>query len=170
MKGKNKVKVLVNVALLVAMEVVLARFLSINTPIVRIGFGFVPIAICGMMYGPVLAGVAGAMGDIIGATLFPTGAYFPGFTVSAALTGIVFGLFLYKRKGNLPQLAGAVASNCLGVSLLLSTLWLSFLFGTPYMQLLPTRIVQNLIMIPVQFIILRLLQKPIGVYVRKQFA
>ncbi len=112
MKSKNKVKVLVNVALLVAMEVVLARFLSINTPIVRIGFGFVPIAICGMLYGPMMAGVAGAMSDIIGAVLFPTGAYFPGFTVSAALTGIVFGLFLYNRKGigcNLvPQLPSIV--------------------------------------------------------------
>lgn len=170
MNGKGKLKTLVNVSLLVAMEVVLARFLSINTPIVRIGFGFVPIAICAMMYGPALAGVAGAMGDIIGATLFPTGAYFPGFTLSAALTGVVFGLFLYRRKGNMPQLTAAVAVNSLGISLLLSTLWLSILFGTSYWQLLPTRIVQNLIMIPVQFVVLRLLQKPVAVFSNKQLA
>lgn len=170
MKSKIKVKVLVNVSLLIALEVVLARFLSINTPIVRIGFGFLPTAICAMMYGPIWGGVTGAVADIIGATLFPTGAYFPGFTLSAALTGIVFGLFLYNRKGNWAQLAGAVSINCLGISLLLSTLWLSVLFGTPYLQLIPTRIVQNLIMIPIQFIILRLLQKPIDVYVKKQFA
>lgn len=170
MKSKINLKTLVFVAMLVAVEVVLSRFLSIATPIVKIGFGFVPIAICGMMYGPIWAGVAGAMADIIGAILFPIGAYFPGFTLSAALTGVVFGLFLYNRKGNWLQLAGAVSINCVGISLILSTFWLTIITGTTFMALLPTRVVQNLIMIPIQFIVLRLLQRPIGVFVKKQFA
>lgn len=167
---KIKLRVLIQVALLIALEIVLSRFLSITTPIVKIGFGFVPIAICGMMFGPVWAGVAGTVADLIGATLFPIGTFFPGFTLSAALTGIVFGLFQHKRKRGWLQLMGAVAINCLGISLILNTYWLTILMGTPFLLLLPMRIVQNLIMVPVQFIVLRFMQRPITIYSNKQIA
>lgn len=158
---------MVQVALFIAVEIVLSRFCSIATPVVKIGFGFVPIAICGMLYGPLWAGVAGGLADLVGAVLFPIGAYFPGFTVSATLTGIVFGLFLHKEKASWPRLALAVGVNGLGISLCLSTYWLTILTGSPFIGLLPTRIVQNLIMIPIQFLILRLMQHPIHLYQRR---
>ena len=170
MNSKIKVRVLVNVSLLIALQVVLSRFLSISTPIVKIGFGFVPLAICGVLYGPVWAAVAAVLADIIGATLFPAGAFFIGFTISAALRGAVFGLFLYKRQGNWVQLSVAVAANCLGISLLLNTFWLTIIMGSPFIALLPARILQNVVMIPVQFIVLRLLQKPGGMFAKQQVA
>lgn len=163
-----KLKGLIQVSLLIAMEIVLSRFMSISTPIMRIGFGFVPIAICAIMFGPVWAGIAGAMADFLGATLFPIGTYFPGLTLSAALTGIVFGFLLYKKKEGWLPLAGAVAINCLIISLLLNTYWLTILMGKGFMVLLPVRIVQNLIMIPIQFMVLRLLQRPVALYAHKQ--
>jgi len=169
-KDNSKLKILINVSLLIALEVVLSRFCSITTPIVKIGFGFMPIVVCAIMFGPIWAGGAGALADVIGATLFPIAAYFPGFTVSAALTGIVFGIFLHNRKGTIPQLAGAVAVNCLCISLLMNTYWLTIIIGTPFLGLLPTRIVQNLIMIPVQFGVLKLLQKPISIFVKWQIS
>ncbi len=163
-----KLKGLIQVSLLIAMEIVLARFMSISTPILRIGFGFVPIAICAIMYGPVWAGIAGATADVIGATLFPLGTYFPGLTLSAALTGIVFGLLLFKKRDGWLPLAVAVAINCLIISLLLNTYWLTILMGKNYMALLPVRIVQNLIMLPIQFFVIRLVQKPVAIYAHKQ--
>ena len=159
-------KILVNISLLIAMEVILRRFLSIATPIATIGFGFVPIAVCAIMYGPLLAGLAAAVSDIIGATLFPIGTFFPGFTLSAALTGIVFGLFLHKRSGNLLQLLCAASVNCLGVSLLITTYWVAVIRGTPYMVTLATRILPSFIMLLIQFTVLRLLQKPVGLYLQ----
>ena len=48
----NSVKKLVEISLLIALEVILTRFCSINTATLRIGFGFLPIAIIAMMYGP----------------------------------------------------------------------------------------------------------------------
>ena len=164
MKQYNMTKILVTVALLIAIEVVLSRFLSIATPIVKIGFAFVPIAICAMMYGPIIAGLAGALADFIGAILFPIGAFFPGFTISAALTGAVFGLFLFRRRGNIPRLAAAVLINCLLISLIINTYWVSIISGASFYALLPTRILQSAIMIPVQFIVLRSLQIPINIY------
>lgn len=156
---KFDLRTLVQVSILIAMEIVLSRFASIATPVVKIGFGFVPIAICAMFYGPVWAGIAGALADFIGAMLFPIGAFFPGFTLSAALTGVIFGLFLYKQAPSWGRLVAAVCTNSVFVSLGLGTLWLSILMGTPYFALLPTRLVQNLILVPLQIVIIRLLQR-----------
>ena len=164
---KDKLKILITVSVLIAMEIILGRFFSFHTPIVRIGLGFVPIAICAMLYGPIWAGAAAALSDILGMMLFPIGPYFPGFTLSAALSGIVFGLFLHKREGTNARIAGAVAINCLLISLLLSTYWLTILTGTPFLGILPTRIVQNIIMIPVQFVVLKLLQKPMEIFTKR---
>jgi ECF transporter S component (folate family) len=161
-------KTLVQVSLLIALEIVLSRFLSIATPIVKIGFGFVPIAVCAMLYGPVLAGAAGGLADFIGAILFPIGPYFPGFTLSAALTGAVFGVFLYRRENKWRYLAAAVCINCLVISLGLSTFWIHALYGTPLDKLIPARALQNLIMIPIQFTVLRLLRRPLARYAHLQ--
>jgi ECF transporter S component (folate family) len=153
--------------MLIAIEVVLRRFCSITTPIVTIGFGFVPIAICGALYGPLWAGAAGALADIIGATLFPIGAFFPGFTVSAFLTGVVFGLFLRNKEKRALFTFISVTINCLGISLCLSTYWLTVITGTPFLVLLPTRIAQNAIMLAIQLTALPLLQRPVVAFAEK---
>ena len=82
--------------------------------------------------------------------LFPIGPYFPSFTLTAFLTGLVFGWFLHKRQ-TLWRILGAVAVNLFVLSLLLQTVWISLLYDAPYMPLLLTRIVQCGIMAPIQF-------------------
>lgn len=99
----NSVKKLVEISLLIALEVILTRFCSINTATLRIGFGFLPIAIIAMMYGPLSAGVAYALGDLLGMMIFPSGSYFPGFTLTAFLTGVIYGLVLYRKPKNLAK-------------------------------------------------------------------
>ena len=89
---------LVTMAFLIALEIVLTRFCSINTPILRIGFGFLPVAMMGIMFGPLWAGIGYAVGDLLGMLIFPSGAYFPGFTLTAFLTGLVFGFFLHGKE------------------------------------------------------------------------
>ena len=98
--------------------------------------------------------------------LFPTGPYFPGFTLNAFLTGAVFGLFLHK-KITTERILGAVAVNQLILSLFVQTLWISITYGAPYAALLPTRITQCLVLIPVQLIALQFLGKPLVTAVRK---
>jgi hypothetical protein len=56
------------------------------------------IAVCAMLYGPVLAAPPETGRPGGGAILFPIGPYFPGFTLSAVLTGVVFGVFLFHRE------------------------------------------------------------------------
>ena len=163
MDKKFDVKKLIQISLLIAIEVILTRFCSIQTPIVRIGFGFLPIAIIGMMYGPLSAGVAYAIGDLLGVALFPTGSFFPGFTITAFLTGIVYGVFLYNKPKTWPRIIGAVLTVCLVINLGLDTLWLSILMGKGYIALLPTRIMKAVLMIPVQTYIIGIIWKKVVV-------
>lgn len=147
-------KVLINLsctAILIALQVVLSRFLSIPTPIFKIGFSFVPVVIAARLYGVWGSAVVYGLGDLIGALLFPTGAYFPGFTVSAVLSGIIYGIFL-KGKSNLPRAALAVGLNQLLCSFLLNSLWVSMITGNPYSSMLATRWISSLGMAVVQII------------------
>lgn len=163
MDKKFDVKKLIQISLLIAIEVILTRFCSIQTPIVRIGFGFLPIAIIAMMYGPLSAGIAYVIGDLLGLALFPSGAFFPGFTLTAFLTGITYGAFLYNKPVTWPRIVGAVLVVCLVLNLGLDTLWLSIMMGKGYLALLPTRILKAALMIPVQTFIIGVIWKKVVV-------
>lgn len=130
--------------------------MSIHTPIVRIGFGFLPLALTSILYGPWVGGITAAIADLIGFALFPTGTYFPGFTLTAFLTGFTYGLLFHNKPKSQKRVLLSVLIVCIFLNLGLDTLWLSILIGKGYVVLLPTRIIKTLIMIPVQFIIISL--------------
>lgn len=146
---KLDTRTITTLGLLVAMEIVCARFLSIQAWNFRIGFSFVPIVIAARLYGPVPAAVVAGIADVIGALLFPTGAYFPGFTLTACLMGITFGLFLHKAHTTW-NIAAAVLINQFIWSLLLNTYWISVLYGSSFTALLATRILQACLLTVVQ--------------------
>ena len=154
--SKFNTKKLITLSVLVAMDVVLTRFLSIHAWNTRIGFGFVPMVIAAMMYGPLSAGIVAALADFIGAILFPTGPYFPGFTFSVFLMGIVFGLFLYKDRSFWRVVVSVLITQFV-ISLFLTTYWISFLYGANYKALLATRVVQSAIISAAQIIVIPLM-------------
>jgi len=153
-KKKFKVSTIPVVAFLMALELILTRFLSINTPIVRIGFGFVPVSLTAIIYGPLWAGAAYALGDIIGALLFPIAPYFPGFTLTAFLTGIVFGLFLYNRPVSWKTVFPASFIICVLLNLGLDTFWLYLLMNRGVLALMPARVLKVFVMIPLHVILI----------------
>ena len=151
-------RTLVILAMLTALEIVFNRFLSINTPYLKIGFSFVPVVVAAILYGPLGGGFVGAMGDFLGAMLFPNGPFFPGFTFTALLTGLCFGFFLHKKQTPLRAI-GCVAVNQLLFSLLLNSLWLQILWsGTQqaktYPAILAMRAGQCALLIPVQLLLI----------------
>lgn len=153
---KKRIQMLVRLALLVAVEVVLSRFLSINTPINKIGFAFVPLALAGALYGPWAGLAVGTVADLLGANLFPSGPFFPGFTLTTALKGLVFGLCLRDgRIGSSRAISLAVCINAVVFSLVLNTLWIHMMYGSNFLILLGSRVVQELVVVPVQIVVLR---------------
>ena len=159
--SKFSTKQLITLSALVAMDVVLTRFLSVNAWNTRIGFGFVPMVLAAMLYGPLSAGIVAALADIIGAILFPTGPYFPGFTFSVFLMGLVFGYFLYKDR-SLWRIVISVLITQFVISLFLTTYWIHMLYGAKYVPLLATRVVQSAIISAAQIIVIPLLAQTVG--------
>lgn len=154
-KNKFDARSISVIGLLMGLEIILTRFVAIETPIVRIGFGFLPIAIIAMLYGPWIAGTAAAMTDFMGIILFPKVAlYFPGFTLSAFLVGVIYGLVLYKKPKTLERVIVAVLLTTLFVHLGLNTLWLKIILDKAIYVIFPARVVQNLILAPINCILL----------------
>lgn len=153
----NRTKKIVMVSMLIALSVILSRILGIeisNTQ--RIGFSFIPAAICGALFGPWMAGFAGAIGDVVGYLLKPTGGYLPGFTVTAFLVWMIYGLFFYKKDITWPRVIGAsfAAGAC---NLLTGTYWLTSFMETPYLQLLSVRLPFQLLLVAVRIAVLGLI-------------
>lgn len=161
MKKKFDTKMLVTAALLIALQIILSRFCPINAWNIRIGFAFVAVFFAAYLYGPLFSAVVAGIADLIGATLFPSGAFFPGFTLTAILTGLVFGVLLYKKQ-SWWRILTAVAIDQLILSLLLNTFWISILYGSPFLPLMATRAVQCAIMAPVMYVTISALVKPLA--------
>lgn len=156
----KKTKMIVFLGLMIALNVVLtevAKLLPFAT-IVRISLSFIPIAAGAIMYGPVPAGAAAALADILSFFIFPTGAYFPGFTASAFLAGVIFALILYKNRPSILRTLTAAVLVILIVDVLLNTIWLYMLLpGYTLWALFVPRFIKSLIMIPIEtFVILAL--------------
>lgn len=132
---------IVTIGLLVAVHIVLSRFLSINAWNMKIGFAFVAVFVGAYLYGPVAGALVGGLADIVGASLFPVGPFFPGFTLNCVLTGVIFGLLLHKKQSK-PRVLLAVVLDQLGVSMWLTPLWISIVYGADYWPLIITRLPQ----------------------------
>ena len=145
----GRLKSIVICGIMAALAVVLSFTGTIRIgSYIRIGLSGVPERMVNFLYGPVVGGIFGAMLDILEYIVTPSGAFFPGFTISAALTGILYGAFLYKRKLTVWSVLIPEILVRVFVNLILNTYWLTILYGEGFFVLLPGRVASNLIQIP----------------------
>ena len=121
-------KTLTLAAMLTAIGIVLGYFKLPINQLIEIRFAFVPLCLAGMLLGPGIAGVMGILVDIGGFLLYPTGPFFPGFTFSAMVEGIIFGLFLYKKRPTLNRIVVTMLTYTILVGILLNSIWLNMLY------------------------------------------
>lgn len=160
MTYKMNMKTFSIMGILIAMEIVLSRFFSIQSWNMKIGFSFLPVVTVAILFGAMEAGMVAAISDIIGAMLFPSGVFFPGFTVTSFLTGFMFGLLLNK-KTSLPKIVLSVVITQVCCSLFLNTMWISIMFQSPYWALFIPRIYQVVVMTVVQIVTIYILNAQI---------
>ena len=87
MSNLKNVKTLTLSGMFIALSVV-CGFLNLPiTQFIEIRFGSLMLAVSGMLLGPAISAVIGALSDIIAFMVKPTGPFFPGFTISAAVSG-----------------------------------------------------------------------------------
>ena len=118
-------------AMLVALSCILSFGKFAVGPNVNVTFFFLPIAIGAMYLGALPAAAVGAVADILGCLIMPTGPYFPGFTLSAAVTGLVYGAFFKGQKPKIWKVIVARLILMVAVDLILTPLWLHLLYSTP---------------------------------------
>ncbi len=114
-------------SMLIALNVIMERFLSYNVWNMSIGFSFITVGFAAAFLGAPYAVAVAGFGDIIGALLFPFGSYFIGFTLSNMLVGLVLGLFLQKST-NIFKISAAVAINKVVSTMLLNSVFISILY------------------------------------------
>ena len=135
-------------AMCIALHVILNQFTVPVSAVLEIGFDFLALAAAGYLCGPWLAGVAGGAADILGYFLRPNGDYFPGFTLSAILMGILYGLWYYRRPIKLWRVIAAQLSAVLLFNFCLTPLWLHIMYGQAFVLLTSLRLVKNLFQFP----------------------
>lgn len=145
-KELKKINSLAAIAMLLALRVVLGIFANTSLPMfgntVKISLAFLPIALTAAVFGPVPAALVGALGDIVSFMIMPMGAYSPGFTISGALTGLIYGFALYKNQITIPRVIIGWIINMLVVETFLAAYWL-YIFppNLPYAPTLISRFI-----------------------------
>ena len=121
-KELKNVKCIALTGLLIAMFIVLDTFSIKIGAYAKINFAFAALSVVGMLFGPVPAVLAALAGDIIGCVLSGA-APLPLLTMTAALEGLVFGIFLYKKEGKALAVNAVIARliDSFVINLLLNT-------------------------------------------------
>ena len=155
------VKTLVFMALLIAMHLVLTRVLVIDLGAYRISVGSVTTILAGLWLGPIAGGVCGLCADIIGC--FMKGyAVNPFITVAAILWGVLPALARpllanKKKTGKTVVICISIVITAILSSLVLTTAGLVIMLGYNFYAIMPGRLVQFAIMIPIYCVLTCLL-------------
>lgn len=143
------------IGLMIAIKVVLTRFLAVETQFVRVSFTFIPTILLALMYGPWVSGFAGGGADLLGFFLFPKGFPFsPGFTISAAIGPMIYAFILYKKRLSLGRLITANLAVTVLVNVGLNSLWLYILYDQAFWGMLPIRLGENILTLPIEIAII----------------
>lgn len=162
-KELQNVKSLSICAMMLALRVVVGYFSNLTltvTPNAKVGFAFLPVAIVGILCGPVFGMIVGALGDILSFIVAPMGAYFFGWTLNGLLVGMVYGLFLYNSPKR-PLLSLIICEIIINffIEVPLGALWLYIQFDKAFLLMAGTRAIKCLIAVPVETIIILIFSK-----------
>ena len=146
--SKMNLRLLTTSSILVALGVVLSFFRIPISAVTEITLTGLPIAAGGYLFGPWVGMLIGALIDVCGFFIAPKGPFFPGFTISTALIGMIYGLFLYREwwdknirqqgllyagtKGLALRIIVANLVKTVFNSLLLNCFWLSVFYGMTF--------------------------------------
>ncbi len=166
-KNEDKIFTLTCLALLTAMQIVLARYLAIPvTESIRFSFSFIPVVIAARRFGIFGGVLVYGLGDFLGAMIFPTGgAYFPGFTLTSAISGLIYGLYL-AQKGGVVRIVLSVLTSQILCTLLMNSYWVSTLYGSDFGAVFISRVPQSVIMSVLQIIFMVLFLEKISNVIR----
>ena len=164
--SKMNLRLLTTSSILVALGVVLSFFRIPISAVTEITLTGLPIAAGGYLFGPWVGMLIGALIDVCGFFIAPKGPFFPGFTISTALIGMIYGLFLYREwwdknirqqgllyagtKGLALRIIVAHLLKTVFISLLLNCFWLSVFYGMTFKVVFLASVPKEVINFPIE--------------------
>lgn len=140
--------------LMIALKFLLNNFRIPVADNLNIMLTFIPTAVEAAVIGPGAAIVSAVITDLLTGILSPYGPFFPGYMLSKAMGGIIFGLFFYRRKPRFLDVLIAKALVNYIVNVGLGSLWNSILYGKAFLVYASVSIVKNTVLLPVEAILL----------------
>ncbi len=159
-KNFTKTKMLVYAALICALRIVIKAFkIPVLPGNLNISFDAYINALGSLVYGPLVGLAVGAVSDTIGAILFPSGAYFFPFIFVEMSSSFIFGLFLWRRKITVPRVILAKFAVSFVCNIILTSFIMKWFYaylgtGKAYPFINAVRIVKNLILFPIEGILI----------------
>lgn len=148
----RNVRVLAFAGLVCAMAIVLEGLpIYLLGPSLKIYFSFLVVGLGCMCYGPCVGMMAGAIIDSVGFLLSSYGEpYFPGYLITAMLSGLIYGVMLYRQKPTLPRIIVTRLIINYGSNVLLGSVWKAMLYGKGYLYYFTSGLVKNTTMLPIE--------------------
>lgn len=158
---KINVKTITITGFLIALNIVLSRIITIPG---IISFGGFPIIFGGIVFGPVVGGIIGGVGDVVSFMVRPTGAFMPHFVLTSALTGIIPGLMVNVLKNNLKnpklwKIFTAILTGQIITTVIMVPYFRQILFGHPFVLTMVKALTKQAVNIPAYSIIILMLIK-----------
>lgn len=151
-------RALVFAALILALRIAMKPLKIPIAADVNITFGFIVNALGSMVYGPVVALLSGAISDTLGYLVAPSGVYYLPFIVLEMAGSFIFALFLYSTDITPVRLILSKFCVNLFVNILLTepimVRYYQLFFTTAYQPFVWVRIVKNIVMLPIESLIL----------------
>jgi len=159
----EKNKKLILLALFMAIQIALdAFYIPVGTNL-RIQFTFLVAMLVASIYSYPYVLIYAILEDLIAFFLFPSGVFFPGYTLTAVVSLSIYHFFLYKKIKPLNIAISKLLVNLIA-NVLINCIWSMMLFDKAYLYFVSKSIVKNIILLPIEialFIIFFKLIKPL---------
>lgn len=97
LKEFSKTKTITICAMMAALSLILNNFSILITPDFKVGVVGIPNELVDMMFGPVVGMMFGGAMNLIKFFIRPDGVFFFGYTLTAIVGALIYGVFYYKQ-------------------------------------------------------------------------
>lgn len=152
---KLDVRKITGLAVLIAINIILGK-ISIGPAFASVNFGFIALVVAGYLYGVKLTMLAAVLANILTFTVMGSGTFSFWFLLPSLLAGASYGLL---NKSTLFRVVVVNIMVIVGVSFLLNTGLIAYVYHLDYESLLVTRVFKMIASLIVQIMITYVLLK-----------
>lgn len=155
----KNVRMLTLAGIITAASIVLESFpIYLLGTSLKIYFSFLVISLGCYVYGPVVGILVGFANDTLGFLISSFGEpYFPGYLITAMLSGLIYGTLLYRQRITVLRLVVVRLVINYGSNVLLGSVWKAMLYGKGYYYYFTTGLVKNTTMLPIEVLLMVLM-------------